>query len=82
MTKEQYDKADDIQRELSNLKHILNGYGDYELVKINSLNVTHKSNITSNEYTTTISVSKELTDDIVKLIEARIEKLNEQFRNL
>lgn len=82
MTKEQYDKADAIQRELNNLKHILNGYGDYELVKIDSLKVTHKSNITSNEYTTTLSISKEMTDEIVKVIEARIENLNEQFRNL
>lgn len=82
MTKEQYDKADDIQRELNNLNGILNRYGDYKLVKINSIEVTHKSNITSNEYTMTFSISKEMTDEIVKVIEARIENLNEQFRNL
>lgn len=82
MTKEQYDKADAIQRELNNLKHILNGYGDYELVKIDSLKVIHKSNITPNEYTMSFNISKELTDDIVKVIEARIENLNEQFKNL
>ena len=82
MTKEQYDKADAIQRELNNLKNILNGYGDCKLAKIDSLKVIHKSNITSNEYTMSFSISKELTDDIVKVIEARIEKLNEQFINL
>ena len=82
MTKEQYDKADAIQRELNNLNNILHGYGDCKLAKIDSLKVIHKSDITSNEYTMSFSVSKELTDDIVKVIEARIENLNEQFKNL
>ena len=82
MTKEQYDKADAIQRELSSLKNILHGYGDCKLAKIDSITVIHKSNITPNEYTMSFSISKELTDDIVKVIEARIENLNEQFKNL
>ena len=81
MTQEQYKLARRIQDELINLNKMLYGFGNAKLIQINSINVYQRER-NGQDYTMSLGVSLELSDAIVEVIKSRIEKLEEQFKNI
>ena len=81
MTQEQYKLACRIQDELINLNKMLYGFGNAKLIQINSINVYQRER-NGQDYTMSLGVSQELSDTIVEVIKSRIEKLEEQFKNI
>ena len=82
MTKEQYELAQSVQDELYKLNKMLYGNGDAKVIEINSINITQ--HIDGEDYNISMSfdISKELSDTIVEAIKSRIEKLENQFKNI
>lgn len=81
MTQEQYKRACRIQDELINLNKMLYGFGNAKLIQINSINVYQRER-NGQDYTMSLGVSPELSDAIVEVIKSRIEKLEEQFKDI
>ena len=81
MTQEQYERACRIQDELISLNKMLYGFGNAKLIQINSINVYQRER-NGQDYTMSLGVSQELSDAIVEVIKSRIEKLEEQFKNI
>ena len=81
MTQEQYKLACRIQDELINLNKMLYGFGNAKLIQINSINIYQRER-NGQDYTMSLGVSQELSDTIVEVIKSRIEKLEEQFKNI
>ena len=81
MTQEQYERACRIQDELISLNKMLYGFGNAKLIQINSINVYQRER-NGQDYTMSLGVSQELSDTIVEVIKSRIEKLEEQFKNI
>ena len=81
MTQEQYERACRIQDELISLNKMLYGFGNAKLIQINSID-TYQQERNGQDYTMSLGVSPELSDAIVEVIKSRIEKLEEQFKNI
>ena len=81
MTQEQYERACRIQDELISLNKMLYGFGNAKLIQINSINVYQRER-NGQDYTMSLGVSQELSDTIVEVIKSRIEKLEEQFKDI
>ena len=81
MTQEQYKLACRIQDELINLNKTLYGFGNAKLIQINSINIYQRER-NGQDYTMSLGVSQELSDTIVEVNKARIEKLEEQFKDI
>ena len=81
MTQEEYKLACRIQDELINLNKMLYGFGNAKLIQINSINVYQRER-NGQDYTMSLGVSQELSDTIVEVIKSRIEKLEEQFKDI
>lgn len=60
---------------------MLYGFGNAKLIQINSINVYQRER-NGQDYTMSLGVSQELSDTIVEVIKSRIEKLEEQFKNI
>ena len=81
MTQEQYKLACRIQDELISLNKMLYGFGNAKLIQINSINIYQRER-NGQDYTMSLGVSPELSDAIIEIIKSRIEKLEEQFKNI
>lgn len=60
---------------------MLYGFGNAKLIQINSINVYQRER-NGQDYTMSLGVSPELSDAIVEVIKSRIEKLEEQFKDI
>ena len=80
MTNEEFEKIAFIKNRIENLETILYGsWGDSEKPMIQKLNISYSKGKRENDVT--ISIPFDLSDEIVKLIESRLEKFKEQFKN-
>lgn len=79
MTKKEFDKIVSIKAEIDGLERILYGYfGTSRNPTICNLQITYLDTF---ERDKTISISKELSNDILKLIKEKLEKLKIEFNN-
>ena len=77
MTKEEFDKITSIQKEINCLETILYGYfGDSKNPTICNLQISYLNNC---ERDKTISISKELSNDILKLVTEKLKELKNKF---
>lgn len=80
MTNEEFEKIISLNNKIKNLDAILHGtYGDSESPKIQKLTMTFYSG--RKESDVSVYVPHDLSDDIIKLVESRLEKLKEEFEN-
>lgn len=80
MTNEEFEKIISLNNKIKNLDTILHGtYGDSENPKIQKLSITFHSG--RKESDVSVYVLHDLSDDIIKLVESRLEKLKEEFEN-
>ena len=80
MTNEEFEKITFIKNRIENLETILYGsWGDSEEPMIQRLNISYSKG--RKETDVTIPIPFDLSYEIVKLIESRLEKLKEQFKN-
>ena len=79
MTKKEFDKIASIKAEIDGLERILYGYfGNSRNPTICNLQITYLDTL---ERDKTISITKELSDDIIKLVKEKLEKLKIEFNN-
>ena len=79
MTNEEFEKITSIQKEINCLETILYGYfGDSKNPTICNLQITYLDIFERDE---TISITKELSDDIIKLVKEKLEKLKIESNN-
>lgn len=79
MTSEEFDKITSIQKEINCLETILYGYfGTSKNPTICNLQISY---LDTGERDKTISISKKLSDDILKFIIEKLKKLKEEFNN-
>ena len=80
MTNEEFDKITSIKKEIDCLEKILYGsWGDSEEPMIQRLNISYSKG--RKESDVTIPIPFDLSYEIVKLVESRLEKFKEQFEN-
>lgn len=81
MTNEEFEKIVCIKSEIDELNQILNGKykNKSNFPKIIEIHINHVYNHCVDNIE--IKISKFLEQDILKLIEQRLEKLNEEFEN-
>ena len=76
MTSEEFEKITSLKREIDNLEKLLyrdRGHLEYPIIYINVSYINGKDAETS--------ISPELSDAIIKLLEERVEKLKTEFNN-
>lgn len=79
MTKKEFDKIASIKAEIDGLERILYGYfGTSRNPIICNLQITYLDTF---ERDKTISITKELSNDIIKLVKEKLEKLKIEFNN-
>ena len=79
MTKEEFNKITSIQKEINCLETILYDYfRDSKNPTICNLQISYLNNC---ERDKTILISKNLSNDILKLIKEKLKKLKEEFNN-
>lgn len=79
MTKKEFDKIAFIKAEIDGLERILYGYfGTLKNPTICNLQISY---LDIGERDKTISITKELSNDIIKLVKEKLEKLKIEFNN-
>lgn len=78
MTNEEFEKILSLNSKIKNLDAILHGtYGDSESPKIQKLSITFYSG--RKESDVSVYVPYDLSDDIIKIVKEKLEKLKEEF---
>lgn len=79
MTNKEFDKITSIKKEIDCLERILYGYfGTSKNPTICNLQISY---LDTGERDKTISIPKELSDDILKFVTEKLEKLKIEFNN-
>lgn len=79
MTNEEFDKITSIKKEIDCLERILYGYfGTSKNSTICNLQISY---LDTGERDKTISIPKKLSDDILKFVTEKLEKLKIEFNN-
>lgn len=79
MTNEEFDKIASIKAEINGLERILYGYfGTSKNPTIRNLQISY---LDTGERDKTISISKELSDDILKFVIEKLKELKNKFEN-